>query len=117
MSFHIADEKLLEKKKAIWTKIEDLNYIELNLLPVYGDKQIKTQRRTYGNNIYINFCSLNVPEHDVECESFTVISTDSLLVYESKYYLQVYSDNCADKIVNKQMIDYLDENPFQDYII
>ena len=38
MSFHIADEKLLEKKKAIWTKIEDLNYIELNILPVYGDK-------------------------------------------------------------------------------
>ena len=25
MSFHIDDEKLLEKYKAIWTKIEDLN--------------------------------------------------------------------------------------------
>ena len=24
MSFHIADEKLLEKYKAIWTKIKDL---------------------------------------------------------------------------------------------
>ena len=34
MSFRIYDEKLLEKYKAIWTKIEDLKNIELNLLPV-----------------------------------------------------------------------------------
>ena len=34
MSFRIYDEKLLVKYKAIWTKIEDLKNIELNLLPV-----------------------------------------------------------------------------------
>ena len=50
----------------------------------------------------------------MECESFTVISIDSLLVYENKYYLQVYLDSCADKIVNKQMTDKLDENLFED---
>ena len=43
----------------------------------------------------IKFCGLNVPEDDIECESFTVISINSLLVYENKYYLQVYLDNCA----------------------
>ena len=32
------------------------------------------------------------------------------LVYESKYYLQVYLDNCVYKIVNTQMIDYLGDN-------
>ena len=31
MSFRIDDEKLLEKYKAIWTNIEDLKNIELNL--------------------------------------------------------------------------------------
>ena len=31
MSFHIDDEKLLEKYKATWTKIEDLKNIKLNL--------------------------------------------------------------------------------------
>ena len=51
-----------------------------------------------------------MPENDVECESFTVISIDSLLLYENKYYLQVYLDNCVYKIVHKQMTDYLDEN-------
>ena len=55
-----------------------------------------------------------MPEDDIECESFTVISIDSLLVYENKYYLQVYLDNCTYKIASKQMTDFLDENFFED---
>ena len=55
-----------------------------------------------------------MPEDDIESDSFTVISMDSLLVCNNKYYLQVYLDNCAYKIVNKQMIDYLDKNVFED---
>ena len=54
-----------------------------------------------------------MPEDDAECEFLTVISIDSLLVYENKYYLQVYLDNCAYKIVYKQMIDYLGDNLFE----
>ena len=38
MFSRIDDEKLLEKCKAVWTKIEDLNNIELNALPVYNDR-------------------------------------------------------------------------------
>ena len=34
MSLHIDDDKLLEKHKTIWTKIEDLKDIELDTLPV-----------------------------------------------------------------------------------
>ena len=60
-----------------------------------------------------NFHSLNVPDDDTECESFTVISIDSLLVYENRNYLQVYLDNCAYKIIYKQMTDYLWDNPFE----
>ena len=40
MFFGIDDEKLLEKKKAIWTKIEDLKNIELNVLPVYDNRYV-----------------------------------------------------------------------------
>ena len=54
-----------------------------------------------------------MPEDDIECELFTDISIDSLLVYDDKYYPQVFLDNCAYKIVNKQMTDYLDENLFE----
>ena len=55
-----------------------------------------------------------MPKDDIEREAFTVISIDSLLVYENKYYLQVYLDNCTYEIENKQMSDYLDENIFED---
>ena len=53
-------------------------------------------------------------EDDIECKSFTVISPDSLLVYENKYYLLVYWDNCAYKMMDKGMVDYLNDNFFWD---
>ena len=97
MSFRIDDVKLLEKYKAIWTKIEDLKNVKLNALPVYDDRHIETKIRTYDDKVYTNFRGLNMPEDDLECDldlEFTVISTDSLLAYENKYDSQVYLDNC-----------------------
>ena len=75
------DDKLLENYKTTWTKIEDF---AVNALPVYNDRYIKTKIKTYGDKAHTNFNSLNVPEDGVKCESFTVISIDSLLVYENK---------------------------------
>ena len=53
----------------------------------------------------------------IEGKSFTVISIESLLVNENKYYLWVYLDNYAYKLANKQMTDYLDDNHFEDLIL
>ena len=53
---------------------------------------MKAKIRTYNDKVYTSFRGLNVPEDEIECESFTVISIDSLLVYENKYYLQIYLD-------------------------
>ena len=72
-------------------------------MPVYDDRYIKTKMRTYRDKVYTSFRDLIVPEDVIEFESFTIISVDSLLVYDRKCYLQVYLDNCAYKIVNKQM--------------
>ena len=66
---------------------------------------IKTKIRTYGHKVYTNPGGLNESEDGLECESITAISIDSLLVYASSYYLQVYLDNFAYKIVTKKMID------------
>ena len=57
MSFCIENEKLLEKYKAIWTKIKDLKNIELNALPVFDDRYIKTKIRTYGNKEILTFAA------------------------------------------------------------
>ena len=53
-------------------------------------------------------------EDDIECEPITVIYFDYLLAYNKKYHLQVHLDNCAYKIVHKQLTDFLDENLFED---
>ena len=73
MSFCIDDEKY----KTIWTKIEDLKKIELNALLIYDNRYIKTKIRIYGDKDYTNFHGLNVPEDNIECKSFIVISNDS----------------------------------------
>ena len=49
----------------------------------------------------------------VECDSFTIISIDFLFAYKKKYYLQLCLDNCAYQFVDKQMINYLDDNLFE----
>ena len=41
MSFRIDNEKLLEKYKTIWTKIEDSKNIECDALPVYDNNNNK----------------------------------------------------------------------------
>ena len=99
-SFYLDEDKLLEKYKAIWTKTEDLKNIDWNSLTVYDD------RYTYRDKDYTSFCGSKLLEDDIEWESFTVISIDSLLVYENKNYLQVYIDNCAYKRRNKQMTEF-----------
>ena len=44
MSFCIDDEKLLQKYKADWTKIENLKNIKIKALSVYDDRYIKTKK-------------------------------------------------------------------------
>ena len=100
MSLCIDDGKGSEKYKTISSKIEDIKNVSFNALPVYDDRYIKPKIRTYGDKMYTNFRGLNVPGDSVVCELFTVISIDSLLVYEYKYYLQVYVHYCAYKTVN-----------------
>ena len=64
----------------MWTKVEDLQNIELNALPVYDDGYIIAKIRTHGDKVYTIFHILIVPVDGVKCESFTIISIDHLLV-------------------------------------
>ena len=46
---------------------------------------------------------VTLSEDDIERKSLTVISIDSLLLYENKYYLKVYLDSCAYKLKKKKI--------------
>ena len=113
MFFCKYNDMLIVNYKTILAKIEDSKNIELNLFPVYDDRYIKTKTRTYDGKVYTTFRDINVPEENVQCESFIIISIDSLRVYKIKYHLQVNLDNFAYNIVDKQMTDYLDGNLFE----
>ena len=80
---------------------------------VYDDVCIKDKIKTYGDKVCTNSCRLSVEEDGVECESFTITSDDWWRVYENKYYLQLHLDNCAHKIIDKQMTYYFDDNIFE----
>ena len=82
----------------------------MNVLPVYDNRYIKTKIRIYDDKFYTNFHCLNVPEDGGECKYFTIISIDSLLVYENKHYLQLYLNNCIYKNLNTQMKYFFDDN-------
>ena len=64
--------------------------IQLENLLFYDGRYIKTKMRAYGDKFKTNSRGLNVPDDGAKSDFFRVISTDSLLVYETKYYLQVY---------------------------
>ena len=110
MCFHINDDKLLGKHEAIWTKIEDLKNIELNALPVYDYRYIKTKIRTYSGQVYNNFRGLNVPEYS---NFYWFLYEFYWFAYENKYYPQAYLDNCTYKIIDKEMTDPFGKNSFE----
>ena len=86
-------DKLLEKYKGIWTKIESLSNIKLNALTVYDE-------------VCANFRGLSVPKDDMQFESFTVASVYSLLVCEKKFCLQWYKGNCTYKTVTAKKMKF-----------
>ena len=67
----------------MWTKVEDLQNIESNALPVYDNRYVIGKIKTYDDKVYTNFYIVIVPVDVL----FTIISIDCFLAYENKYYL------------------------------
>ena len=97
-------------------KIDDLKNVKLNALPVYDDRYIKTKIKIYGDKVCINFCGLNVSEDYTESESSHIYFYWFFTCLWKQILLASIFDNCAYKITNKQMTDYLDENRFEELI-
>ena len=55
MSFLIKDYELLEKYNEIWEKVKNTNKKEFNSEPVYNEKYLKAEIKSYNGKIKINF--------------------------------------------------------------
>ena len=81
----------MESKK--WEKISDLVNKKFDSDPIYNNKYINTKIKSYNNDINTNFCNIdnknnNLPEKNKSYKCVSLISLDSIIKINKKYYPQ-----------------------------
>ena len=111
MSLMVKDKQLLKNYNKIWKKIEKLMKIDFNTKTTYGDddKYIKTKIKTYADIIITNFHNKKMPKEKAPCKSLSIITLDSVIESDEKYYPQTVLEEC--KYVQEKMKfeNYIDE--------
>ena len=64
--------------------------------PVYGDddKCIKTKIKLYADNIITSFHNKKMSKEKAPCNCISIISIDSVIKTNKKYYLQTLLEEC-----------------------
>ena len=100
MSFKITDNNLLEKYTEIWRRVNNLMNIEFDSEPVYGDvdKYLKTKIKMYEGRVNTNFQGKKVLNENVSYDCLSLITLDSVVRVNKKYYSQTLLKECRYKI-------------------
>ena len=73
MSFKVIDNKILKKYTKIWKKISGLVGKKFDSEPVYGDKYIKTEIKSYGDMVSTNFQGKKVSKENASYKCLSLI--------------------------------------------
>ena len=97
--FFTDNNEFLERYTAIWEKISDL---------IYKNKYINTKIRSYNNDIKTNFRNIDnknnkLPEKNKPYKWVSLISLDSIIKINKKYYPQTLLQECVYKLINKKV--------------
>ena len=108
MSFFTDNNEFLEKYMAIWGKISDLVNKKFDSDPIYNNKYINTQIRSYNNDIMTNFRNVDnknnkLLEKNKPHKCMSLISLDSIIKINKKYYPQTLLQECVYKLINKKV--------------
>ena len=108
MSFLTDNNEFLERYTKIWGKISDLIDKKFDSDPVYNNKYINTKIRSDNNNIITNFHDNDnknnkLPEKNKAYRCMSLISLDSIIKINKKYYPQTLLQECAYKLINKKV--------------
>ena len=100
--------KFLERYTTIWGKISDLINKKLGSDPVYNNKYINTKIRSYNNDIKTNFYDIDnknnkLPEKNKPYKCISLISLDSIVKINKKYYPQTLLQECVYKLINRKL--------------
>ena len=108
MSFLTDNNEFLERYTKIWEKISDLIDKKFDSDPVYNTKYINTKMRSCNNDIITNFHDTdnkdnNLPEKNKAYRCMSLISLDSIIKINKKYYPQTLSQECVCKLINRKL--------------
>ena len=108
MSFLTDNNEFLERYTKIWEKISDLINKKFDSDPVYNNNYINSKIRLYNNDIKTNF-------HDIENKNnklleknklykcMSLISLDSIIKINKKYYQQTLLHECVYKLIKRKV--------------
>ena len=101
MSFFTDHNEILERYKKISEKISDLIDKKFDSDPVYNNKYINTKIRSYNND---NDNKNNkLPEKNKAYKCMSLISLDSIIKSNKKYYPQTLLQECVYKLINRKV--------------
>ena len=108
MSFFTTNNEFLERYTAIWEKISNLVNKKFNSDPIYNNKYINTKIRSYNNDIKTNVRNIDnknnkLPEKNKPYKCVSLISLDSIIKNNKKYYPQTLLQECVYKLINKKV--------------
>ena len=106
--FTTTNNEFLERYTVIWEKISDLVNKKFDSDPIYNNKYINTKIRSYNNDIITNFRNIDnknnkLPETNKPCKCISLISLDSIIKTNKKYYPQTLLQECVYKLINKKV--------------
>ena len=112
MSFFTNNNEFLERYTAIWTKISNLVNKKLDSDSIYNNKYIITKIRSYNNDIKTNFRNIDnknnkLPEKNKPYKCISLISLDSIIKINKKYYPQTLLQECVYKLINKKVENFI----------
>ena len=108
MSFLTDNNEFLERYIRILEKMSDLINKKFDSDPVYSNKYINTKIRSYNNDIKTNFHDIDnknnkLPEKSKPSKCMSLISLDSIIKINKKYYPQTLLQECVYKLINRKV--------------
>ena len=108
MSFFTDNNEFLGRYTKIWEKISDLIDKKFDSDPVYNNKYINTKIRSYNNDIITNFNDNDnknnkLPEKNKAYRCMSLISLDSIIKINKKYYPRTLLQECAYRLINRKV--------------
>ena len=108
MYFFTDNNEFLKRYTKIWEKISDLIDKKFDSDPVYNNKYINIKIRSYNNDIITNFHDNDnknnkLPEKNKAYKCMSLISLDSIIKINKKYYPQTLLQECVYKLINRKV--------------